>query len=352
MKSFRERYPGLNEEQLRIKYKIWERERLREQQLYESLKKKLPFKIKEGDDDTGDYFGDFGSSIIGVASDAPLSGAQITFIYENGYSSTTLTDTEGKFQVPSNFSEGDILVKGGIDTVTGLAYLGELKVDAEFFFKYKVITPLTHLANHIWLNTPTRIPEEAMNIVVNYISEFLEISLPEVDCDTLFNDDHVKLTMEGVSGAKEIQAINTLIEVYSDLISSTQAMLQHQIQDFKVKVLNEIADAFLILINAQTTKKYTDHLFDFHEVTVSRNHKDCCLALLKEASSIIKDSIAQENIQATTTMQALNLLVKDEWTTKAFEMTNDNQINENNIWEQIHHRTPDLVVSSITLPQV
>jgi uncharacterized protein YerC len=158
--------------------------------------------------------------------------------------------------------------------------------------------------------------------------------------------------MEGVSGAKEIQAINTLIEVYSDLISSTQAMLQHQIQDFKVKVLNEIADAFLILINAQTTKKYTDHLFDFHEVTVSRNHKDCCLALLKEASSIIKDSIAQENIQATTTMQALNLLVKDEWTTKAFEMTNDNQINENNIWEQIHHRTPDLVVSSITLPQV
>jgi hypothetical protein len=35
MKSFREKYPGLTEEQIRIKYKLWEREKEREKHLIE-----------------------------------------------------------------------------------------------------------------------------------------------------------------------------------------------------------------------------------------------------------------------------------------------------------------------------
>ena len=40
MKSFREKHPGLTEEQLKIKYKIWEREKEREREINEAEQKK------------------------------------------------------------------------------------------------------------------------------------------------------------------------------------------------------------------------------------------------------------------------------------------------------------------------
>jgi hypothetical protein len=354
MKSFREKYPGLTEEQLRIKYKIWEKEKEREQQIYEALKKKIPFSYEEGDSDTGDYFvGVFGNGgFSGVASDATLSGAQVIFLYSDGSIKNSTTDSFGVFQTPSDFSEGDIIIKGGIDTVTGLAYNGELKIDAEFFFKYRAITPFTHVANHIWLNTPAKTPDQAMRAVLDYMSEFIGIDLPNIDPDKIFNDDHVKLSIEGIHGAKEVQAINTMLEIHSDLICHTEAKNESEISDLKQKALTEIGNALLIKINGQTSKNYKSSIFEFHDLTVDKNHKDCCLNLIGEASKIILESLSKESLEATSHIQALNLAVKSEWAGKALTMTNDSTATAPSVWSEIENKVPDGLLQSISLPQI
>ena len=73
MKSFRDKYPGLSEEQLRIKYKIWEREKEREKQLLESLKRKNPFREDDDEGESGFYDGALDiDGTHGIVSDAVL----------------------------------------------------------------------------------------------------------------------------------------------------------------------------------------------------------------------------------------------------------------------------------------
>jgi hypothetical protein len=297
---------------------------------------------------------DFGSSSSGhgVVSDAVLSGSKIKFVYPNGNIEYAESDENGEFQSPPDFIEGDIIVQGGIDTVTGLPYKGEFIIDAEFFFKYGAITPLTHVANHIWLNTPTRIPEEAINVVLNHIPEILGISIPKIDPDKMFNKDHVKLTLEGVEGAKEIQAINTLIEIHSDLIGSTEANNEDEIKFSKCKALTSIGNALLTKINQQTIKNYVDSIFEFHDIEVSKKHKECCLGLIGKASSIINECLSKDMTEATSNLQALNLAVKSEWSQKALEMTQDQNVTKTSIWEKIENKETKDLLSAVNLPQI
>ena len=83
-----------------------------------------------------------------------------------------LSDENGYFKVPWNFKTGVITISGGKDIVTGEDYKGEFKIDGVFFEKYRAVTPLTHVANHIWMNTPTELPEEAMDLVLNSLPGF------------------------------------------------------------------------------------------------------------------------------------------------------------------------------------
>lgn len=371
MKSFREKYPGLTEEQLRIKYKIWEREnRLKEEierqkilkiQLHESLKRKNPFSRKDGDEDTGGWedsginvSADFGSSASGhgVVSDAALSGAKISFVYSDGRIEYGISDENGEFDSPNDFTEGDIIVSGGIDTVTGVPYKGEFKIDCEFFLKYGAITPLTHIANHIWLNTYTKTPDQAMELVLQNLPEIFGISIPSIDLDKMFNGDHVKLTLNGLEGAKEVQAINTLIEVHSDLIGSTEANNEDEVTSAKNKALTSIGNALLIKLNQQTNKNYVDAIFEFHDVSVSKKHQDCCLNLITKASSIIKECLDKDPGEATSNLQALNLAIKDEWSSIALEMTNNQDITKTSVWNSIGSKNPSDLIGDLNLPQV
>jgi len=368
MKSFREKYPGLSEEQLRIKYKIWERERKLEEELlaekekqkdlYESIRRRNPFSRKDGDEDTGGwdegFSADFGNpgSGHGVVSDAALSGSLITFIYPDGTTRNTITDKSGEFDAPQDFYEGDIIVTGGIDTVNGLPYKGEFAMDAEFFFKYGAITPLTHIANHIWLNTQTRTPDQAMEVVMNHLPDILGISIPYINVDKMFNNDHVKLTLEGVDGAKEVQAMNTIIEIHSDLIGHTEANNEEEIKGSKKKALESIGNALLIKINQQTNKNYVDSVFEFHDIQVENKYKDCCLDLIIKASSIVNECLNKNSEEATSNMQALNLAVKSEWSQKALEMTEIPSSTKSSIWKGIENKSTEGLLSSINLPQI
>jgi hypothetical protein len=358
MISFRAKYPGLSEDQLRIKYKIWQREKETQRLLNEAEEKKKykdPFSKKNEDGEEGAYDGalDIISNHMGVVSDAALVGARVNFIYaySGGLIKTAISDSEGKFNIPRSFGSGEIVVNGGIDAVNGLPYRGEFRIDPPFFSKYQAITPLTHIANHIWKNTATRIPQEALNIVIDYLPEFFGIKIGNID-HSIFSKDPVLCTLNDVSGAKEIQAINTLIEIYSELISGLKANNSSELEGLKIITYREIGNALLTRINGQESKNYFDNIFHFHISGQKKNHDNCCLELINKASDVIKESLDLGSVACTENIQAINLAVKSEWTDKALIMTEDIGITISDVWKDIENKKPEDLINQINIPTV
>ena len=358
MKSFRSKYPGLTEEQLQIKYKIWEREKERMRLLEESQNKKKikdPFSKKDENDDMGAYDGslDVNYAITGVISDASIVGSEISFIYSQNLKNvtkTTFSDSSGRFNIPRSFGSGTIVARGGMDTVLGIPYKGEFNIDAPFFHSYRSITPLTHIANHIWNGTPTRIPREAMSAVMDYIFHFMGVPHSDLNLDRMFNDDHVKLTMEGLQGAKEIQAINTLIEVHADLISGLKANYEGEFESIKIRTYREIGDALLTRVNGQDMRNYFENIFKFHISGQDKKYDNLCLSLLERASYEIKSALTDNELVSTSKIQAVNYMVKNEWSQKAIDMTQDSKITEKKLWDRIENQNTENVIPLINIP--
>jgi hypothetical protein len=348
MKSFREKYPGLTEEQLRIKYKIWERERERERQINEAEQKKRyrnPFKEDDEGDEGAGYSGSLDiDGTHGVVSDAALVSSSVVFYSNTGSKIFTKSDIEGRFNVPRSFGQGFVLVEGGIDSVNGIDYKGQFRIDSSFFHKYRAITPITHIASHIWDCTPTRTPEEAMNLVIDHISHLTNIKIPKINKDQIFNQDHVKLTLDLIEGSKEIQAINTIIEIYSDLIGSLKSNTEGEIIPNKIQTYKEIGNSLLTKINGQVSISYMEDFFKFHLSNQEKVHEKCCSFLINKAIKSIDKALCKDHIQATKEIQALNLAVKTEWCNKSLHMTADKNVSPNKIWDSIDKKNPmDLI---------
>jgi len=163
------------------------------------------------------------------------------------------------------------------------------------------------------------------------------------------NDDHVRLTIEGVEGAKELQALNTLIEIHSDLIANTEANHSHEVLANKNKAIESISNAILVDLRYSVSSNYFEDIFTFHDIPVSTQYKDCCKHLLNQATSIVTECLAMENKDATLKMQALNMAVKSDWTGKALEMTQDKKASPEKVWDLIQHKDAENLVSTITL---
>ena len=353
MGNFRERFQGLTEEQLRIKNRVWEREQFlreaNERAIFEAEQNKFKDVVFFGRDDDNYDFGDWagpfeGNGGHGVVSDGPLSGATVSFHY-NGITITTLSDDNGNFQVPWTFKTGVVTISGGKDIVTGEDYKGEFKIDGNFFGKYKAVTPLTHIANHIWMNTTTDLPEQAMDLVLNSLPGLLGITLPEIDKDCLFNDDHIKLTINGVHGAKEIQAINTMLDIHAEIVGNAVATTNDEISSAKSTAYESIANQLLGNINGNCS-----------DLTVAENtelldcHKECCKTLIDKANAIIIKSVNKEVEESTKEIQSVNMAVKSEWSHKAFEMTNNEDITSNDLWKSIENKTHKSLINSVNIP--
>lgn len=353
MKSFRDKFQGLTEEQMRIKYRVWEREKQMEEErqksLFESEKNKIKFFQKEDDYDISDWSDVFdGQNQNGIVSDGPLSGAKVVFIYSEIHSQETTSDEKGNFIIPWNFNKGTIVIKGGTDIVNGKDYRGEFRIDADFLNKYKAVTPMTHVANYIWMNTPTTAPEEAMDLVVNNLPGLLGVRLENIDKDKLFNDDHIKLTLEGVHGAKELQAINTILEVHTELVGNTIANNTEQIEAEKIKAYENIASMLLEKINSTDSSIQNISLIEKSDLL--ETHKECCNSLIEKASTIILESLTQDSEETTKQIQSINMNIKTEWGEKAFEMTNDISINQESLWRSIENKTSENLINEIVLP--
>ena len=156
----------------------------------------------------------------GVAIDGPIAGALV-----RSNVGTAVTDASGNFKLPGK-ATGVITVTGGVDSITGLPYEGELIGYAE----YKTISPITTFAHY--LKKGSEEDPKAANLTIDeaitktFVDSFdyFGISLPIEDKDTILQKDYIeesivnnnKIGISAQAVAIQIEAITETVGVALD----------------------------------------------------------------------------------------------------------------------------------------
>ena len=152
-----------------------------------------------------------GGGFAGNASDGPIAGATVTTDV-----GTTTTDALGNFtfaQTPTS----EITVTGGTDSITGVAFTGELKG----FPQYKTISPLTTLAYHLKEEDASLTADTAVDLLFASSSTLFGIELQVADKDIMLNKDYVA---ESIIADNQVaiaaQSIATYLESVTSMVGS------------------------------------------------------------------------------------------------------------------------------------
>ncbi len=181
----------------------------------------------------------------GVAIDGPIAGALV-----RSNVGTAVTDASGNFKLPGK-ATGVITVTGGVDSITGLPYEGELIGYAE----YKTISPITTFAHYLKKGSeeaaaadpkfPVLTIDEAITKTFVDSVDYFGISLPIEDKDIILNKDYIEESIVnnnkvGVSA----QAIATQIEAITETVGVALAGSQQAAAATKAgKVITEFSVA-------------------------------------------------------------------------------------------------------------
>jgi hypothetical protein len=177
----------------------------------------------------------------GVAIDGPIAGALV-----RSNVGTAVTDASGNFKLPGK-ATGVITVTGGVDSITGLPYEGELIGYAE----YKTISPITTFAHY--LKKGSEEDPKAADLTIDeaitktFVDSFdyFGISLPIEDKDTILQKDYIEESIVnnnkvGISA----QAIATQIEAITETVGVALAGSQEAAAATKAgKVIPEFSVA-------------------------------------------------------------------------------------------------------------
>jgi len=155
--------------------------------------------------------GGAGGGFAGNASDGPIAGATVTTDV-----GTTTTDTLGNFtftQTPTS----EITVTGGTDSITGVAFTGELKG----FPQYKTVSPLTTLAFHLKEEDTSLTADTAVDLLFASSSTLFGVELEVADKDIMLNKDYVAESVLGDNQkAIAAQSIATYLESVTEMVGS------------------------------------------------------------------------------------------------------------------------------------
>ena len=155
--------------------------------------------------------GGAGGGFAGNASDGPIAGATVTTDV-----GTTTTDALGNFtftQTPTS----EITVTGGTDSITGVAFIGELKG----FPQYKTISPLTTLAFHLKQEDASLTADTAVDLLFASSSTLFGVELDVADKDVMLNKDYVaESVLEDNQKAIAAQSIATYLESVTEMVGS------------------------------------------------------------------------------------------------------------------------------------
>ena len=150
-----------------------------------------------------------GGGFAGNASDGPIAGATVTTDV-----GTTTTDTLGNFtfaQTPTS----EITVTGGTDSITGVAFTGELKG----FPQYKTVSPLTTLAFHLKEEDATLTADTAVDLLFASSSTLFGVELEVANKDVMLNKDYVaESILADNQTAIAAQSIATYLESVTETV--------------------------------------------------------------------------------------------------------------------------------------
>ena len=152
-----------------------------------------------------------GKPFVGQASDGPLSGATVS-----SNVGTTTTDTLGNFTFKKT-PVGEITVTGGVDSITGTAFTGELKG----FPEYKTISPITTLAYHLKEESSLTMGE-AIDLLFDNSETFFGVNLSKEDKNVMLQRDYIgDSVLENNTKSRAAQSIATYLESVTEVVGSS-----------------------------------------------------------------------------------------------------------------------------------
>ena len=294
--------------------------------------------------------GGAGGGFAGNASDGPIAGATVTTDV-----GTTTTDALGNFtfaQTPTT----EITVTGGTDSITGVAFTGELKG----FPQYKTVSPLTTLAFHLKEEDTSLTADTAVDLLFASSSTLFGIELEVADKDVMLNKDYVAESVErGNQKAIAAQSIATYLESVTEMVGSAVKGaddVNFTTNNAKIEGYKSIARQIKDTVGAKTEID-PETLFDKVKLpsgarwqgdltgslnTTARQSIKTQLTAVKDDLAILAQSEAFTANYLTTKIQAINRGVKENYKEDARRLAGGTSVTFDNMETLIGKATGSL----------
>ena len=262
-----------------------------------------------------------GGGFTGNASDGPISGA--TVISDVG---TTTTDTLGNFTFPQTPSE-EITVTGGTDSVTGVAFTGELKG----FPQFKTVSPLTTLAFHLKEEDASLTADTAVDLLFASSSTLFGVELDVADKDVMLNKDYVaESILADNQSAVAAQSIATYLESVTEMVGSAvksadstnfttnSAKVQgyksiaRQIQGTRGAKTEIEVEGLFDLVQRPDGQSFTRGVTGSLDITARRTVKSTLSSVRTQLGTLSRSELYNANY-LTTQIQSVNRGVKQDY---------------------------------------
>ena len=270
-----------------------------------------------------DYFletelvaGPTGASTSGIGADGPLSGATVT---ARGTSVTT--NALGEFTFPFELGANEeVTITGGTDSITGVAFEGELK--GYITPTVKVVSPLTTIA---YYDEEAATFDEALD---NVITAAATAGFTGID-KTLLTEDYVKKSIVGNDDrAVALQAFTTYVDSMAEAVAPSLVGLATSRLGTPSNVKQAKSNLYKYFGSTRTfsvTSFIKAERFELNETKtkILNSAATAVESVLKEELlSVVKDSLADSNYR-TTRIQTINRAIKQDIKAQIVKAEND-----------------------------
>ena len=243
-------------------------------------------------------------STSGIGADGPLNGATVT---ARGISVTT--NALGEFTFPFELgADEEVTITGGTDSITGVAFEGELK--GYITPTVKVVSPLTTIA---YYDEDAATFDEALDNVILIASD---LGFTGID-KTILNEDYVKKSIiENDDKAVALQAFTTyvdsLAEVAAPAIKDVATLTYGTpttLKQSKINLYKAFSKYGSVDIEEFLNTEVRGEITDTQTAVLQNLNISIGTVLKNELVNIVKDSIADSNYR-TTKIQSVNYAIK------------------------------------------
>ena len=252
----------------------------------------------------------------GIGADGPLNGATVT---ARGTSVTT--NALGEFTFPFELgADEEVTITGGTDSITGVAFEGELK--GYITPTVKVVSPLTTIA---YYDEDAATFDEALD---NVITAAETAGFTGID-KTILTEDYVKKSIvENDDRAVALQAFTTYVDSMAEAaapslvgLATSQFGTPSNVKQAKINLYKYFGSTRTF--SAKSFIQAERFELDGTKATILNSATTAVESVLKEELlSVVKDSLADSNYR-TTRIQTINRAIKQDIKAQIVKAEND-----------------------------